>query len=139
MGSWSYSEKIYIMNPDGSNMQVLVPDNPGGIYLGTFTPDGSKLAYVYDISGHEESSGCKVNNHIFVINIDGTNNTDISGNKPAGTNDYYPAITPDAQKAIFSNGPGCGGGTSSPNIWIMNIDGSNRHQIITDGYVVDTN
>jgi TolB protein len=135
MKPWAYDVEIYLMNNDGTNMTLLVPDNPGMTNVCSFTSDGSKVVYFYDVSGNEVSGSTQLDAHIFLINLDGTNNTDISINKPSGYNDYFSSIHPDGNKVIFSYQVNTY--VQNADVWIMNIDGSDRNQLFTDGFYLN--
>lgn len=142
IGSWAYTSEIYLMDSDGSNMTVLVGDSTGTIGHPSFSPDGNKIAYYWDVSGHEVSTGRMLDARIFIINIDGTGNIDISSyqtagrtGKTAGTNDLNPEWSPDGSKIIFTNAPN--DDSTPPNIWVMDINGYNRTELITDGRMPD--
>ena len=128
---WAYIMSIYIMNLDGSSMTKLIPDDPGGQSLGSFSKDGSQLYYCYDIDGHEESSGLSTNSQIYSIKIDGTAKTKISVGKPAGYNDIAPVIA--GSKMYFIVQQAINGATGS-EIWRMNLDGMLREKVISGGY-----
>ncbi len=137
IGSWMYDTRIFAMNIDGSWPYVLVENKAGALGHPSFSPDGGKVVYSYDVSGHEVESGRQLDARIFIINIDGTENTDISNppditeGKPAGTNDLNPAWSPDGSKIVFTNGPN--DDSAPPDIWMMDTDGSNREKIVTGG------
>ena len=142
IGTWVYNSEIYIMDSDGSDMTVLVGNSAGAMGHPSFSPGGNKVAYSWDVSGHEVSSGRQLDARIFIINIDGTGNTDISiplidptSGKTPGTNDFNPAWSPDGAKIIFTNAPN--DDSAPPDIWIMDIDGENREKLITDGTMPD--
>lgn len=68
-----YGPAIYIMNSDGSSKYLLTKPNQNNFYNSTgyspvWSPDSRKIAF-YRIVGHEMYG----NTDIFVINIDGTN------------------------------------------------------------------
>jgi len=132
IGGWGYDRTVYLMSTDGSDMRVLLQDAPGATFNGSFTPDGSKLLYAYDVSGHEEGSGKQYDDHLFLINVDGTGNTDISKYKPSSTNDKYPTFTANGSKIIFCNNSN--DESAFPDLWTMNLDGSNRTKIVTNGF-----
>ncbi len=142
-----YDSEIYIMNADGSNMTLLVPNSPGATADPTFSPDGKSILYTHDVSGFQDSSGRVMDSDIFRIDI-GTGqsenlsvNTGFAGdNKKAGTNDLDPRYSPDGAYIIFDNGPNTP--NSEKNIWVMNSDASGandngRHEIIQDGVMPD--
>ena len=128
MGSWAYNTEIYLINPDGSNPTVLVPNDPGAMHLAGFIPDGTKLSYMYDKSGHEEASGQHLDTHLFLIGIDGTGKTDLSSGKPANTLDYSSNFSADGKKVYFMNGSNVPG--SNYDIYTMNVDGTKRTLLI---------
>lgn len=135
MGSWFYDSEIYLMNPDGSDMQQLVGNLPGAVENPSFSPDGQKIVFTHDVSGFQSSTNRQLDSHIFIINVDGSDTTDVSSGKPAGTNDFNPRFSPDGSKIIFCNAPN--DNSAAADIWIMNVDGSDRRKIITDGSMPD--
>ena len=70
------------MKPDGSGLTRLTNNNARGDDEPTWSPDGSKIAFV---------GGGK----IWVINADGTNEINISGTR---TGDNYPDWSPDGSR-----------------------------------------
>ena len=135
IGSVIYESQIYIMDADGNNMQILIGDSTGVTGSLSFSPDGRKVVFTHDVSGHEVTSGRQLDSRIFVINIDSTKASDISTHKPAGTNDLYPIWSPDGSKIIFSNGPN--DDLTPADIWVMDIDGNNREKLITNAIMPD--
>lgn len=97
--------QIWLMNSDGSGQTRLTNNNLRGDDEPTWSPDGSKIAFV---------GGAQ----IWVINADGTNEINLSG---ARTGDNYPDWSPDGSKIAFTKD------YSSPNAqtFVMNADGSN--------------
>ena len=67
--------------------------------------DGKKVLFSHDISGHEVSSGKQLDTQLKIIDIASGVITDISQNKPAGTNDSDPRWAPDGAKVLFCNSP----------------------------------
>jgi Periplasmic component of the Tol biopolymer transport system len=128
-GYWGYDQQIYVMNSDGTDMRVVVPNGPGGEAVGTFSIDGSKLLYYRSMTGAEDGSGY---NHVFEVDLaDTSNRVDLSAGCPGGYSDERPAYSPDGSKIYFDNTQ------ISPvefSIWVMDANGSNRQQIISSGY-----
>ena len=122
-------------------MTVLVGDSTGALGHPSFAPDGKKIAYYWDVSGFEDNSGRMLDARIFIINIDGTGNQDISRStsyiigKVEGTNDLDPVWSPDGAKIIFTNRPN--DNSAQPDVWIMDIDGNNRQKLIEHAWMPD--
>ncbi|MFD3001698.1 carboxypeptidase-like regulatory domain-containing protein [Pontibacter toksunensis] len=128
--------EVYIMNADGSNMQLLVADLPGRVESPVFAIDGNSILYTHDVAGFENLEGRQLNSHIFRKAIDGSGVVDLSRNKPEGTNDLYPKYSPDGSKIIFVNTPNDGLGTF--DVYMMDAaDGKNRVKLFSNATMPD--
>lgn len=130
-----YDNEINMMNADGSNIQLLVKNQPGIIGSPTFSPDGQEFIYTHDISGTELESGRMFDSRIFIQSTTSTDSTDISQGKPDGTNDLYPRFSPDGAKIVFTNSPN--NNSNSGSLWVMDKDGANRKKIVSAGMMAD--
>jgi len=134
-GEMPYDNEIYLMDPDGSDLFLLVDNLEGTISSPHFSPDGSKVIFSLDTL-NEYDDGRQLDAKIYSVNIDGTNVEDLSGDdKTAGTNDLQARFTETGSKIVFMNVANDNEGIKS--IWIMDPDGSNREEIITNGEMPD--
>lgn len=122
--------EIYIMKVNGRDTVRIVDNLPGRIDYPSFSLDDKKILFTHDISENEALTGRQLNTHIFTVDIDTKELTDISIEKPDGTLDIQPAYAPDGSKIIFVNTSNT---TSSvKNIWVMDTNGKNRHPVVSD-------
>ncbi|MBL4559987.1 MAG: carboxypeptidase regulatory-like domain-containing protein [Labilibaculum sp.] len=134
-GEKPYDNEIYLMDPDGSNLFLLVGNLEGTISSPHFSTDGTKVIFSLD-SLFQDDDGRQLNAKIYSVNIDGTNFVNLSGDdKPDGTNDLQARFTATGGKIVFMNVLNNNKGVKS--IWIMDTDGSNREEIITNGEMPD--
>jgi TolB protein len=145
---------LYLMNPDGSGIQQITND-PNDEHSPTWSPDGQRLAFLSDRTGSQQlfvldlatgverqvtfeptthnsprwgPSGSLVafmmDNAIWVVDVD-------AGLPPrqvvAGDGvSSEPAFSPDGSQLVFWSTRV----TGHPQIWCVNLDGSNLHQFI---------
>ena len=83
-GGTYLNSQIYVVRPDGTGLRRVTPGF-GDLYEPSFSPDGTKLAFA------------QVYGHLFIINFDGTNLTDL-GVRASG-----PEWSPDGTKIAYSN------------------------------------
>jgi hypothetical protein len=96
----------------------------------TWSPDGTKLAFVSDRDGRQKLE-------IWVINLDGTGLVRLTTNTLHGSGasgeiyglDLYPAWSPDGTLIAFASGRDIPG---TPALFVMNSDGSNQKKITND-------
>lgn len=131
----SFITELYLMNSDGTAPVIISGKVNGIIESPVFSIDGRSLLYTCDVSGFQSADARQLNAHIFSVNTDGSGLTDLSANKPDGTNDRYPRYSPDGAKIIFTNVPN---DASMPgSVYVMDKAGSSRTLIIQDGEVPD--
>jgi TolB protein len=97
---------LSIMNSDGSNVTSLNVSVGEGI---SWSPDGSKLLYATPQQGG-------ANTQIRVINVDGSEDTDLSNNPTK--QERHPVWSPDGTKIAFNYNQNL--------IYVMNADGSGK-------------
>lgn len=102
------SGSIRVMNSDGTNNRLV--NATGGIP--SFDSTGTMIAYR--------------DNGIWKINVDGTGKTQLT------TDGYHPAWSPNGAQIAFHAWNG-----SSDQLFLMNADGTNRHQALSSGTVLD--
>jgi Tol biopolymer transport system component len=124
---WSYdasklafvrSEQVWVMNADGSG-QTQVTHDTGGVFMPSWSPDGTKIAYELRASGTSQ---------IVVINANGSNQQALTS---ASLNSENPAWSPDGTKIAFDSDRGV---TGLPEIYVMNANGSSQTPLTTDTY-----
>lgn len=130
IGSKIYDSEIYLMQVNGLDTMRIVDNLPGIIDYPSFSVDDKKILFTHDISGNEAINGRQLNTHIFTIDIETKQLTDISTEKPDGTVDIQPSYSPDGSKIIFVNTSNSG--TAPKNIWVMDTDGKNRKPLISE-------
>ena len=135
IGSEIYNSEIYLMNSDGSDMTLFVGNEAGITERPSFSIDGNRVMFTHDVSGYQSLDGRQLDSHIFIYPVNSGDSIDVSVNKPAGTNDTNPRFSPDGAKIIFNNAPN--DGSKTPEIWIMDTDGTDRRMIIEDGIMPD--
>jgi hypothetical protein len=96
---------VYSMRADGSALTRLTTD-PGSDHSPSWSPDGRTIYFA-----HTDATEIDV----YKVNADATGLTDVT-NTPASSEDD-PAVSPDGARIAFS---------STPNIFVMDADGSNR-------------
>lgn len=134
-GELPYDNEIYLMDPDGTNMFLLVDNLKGTLSSPHFSPDGTKVIFSLD-SLYQDDKGRQLNAKIYSINVDGTNLVNLSGdNKEDGTNDLQARYSELGGKIIFMNVANDGEGTRS--LWTMDQDGENREKIIINAEMPD--
>lgn len=91
----------------GAETVVQLTSNPATDWNATWSPEGTKIAFVSQKSG---------SNNIWIMDADGTNQTQLTKMKNA----YSPSWSPDGTKIVFE---------SSGDIWTINTDGTGLTQL----------
>lgn len=121
-GFWGSTDKVMIMNRDGSGQQELVPNfKPtvvGGYHFASFSPDGSKLALL----GSLDDAGTYPI-PIYVINADGSGLSLVTTNGPPD-NEFTPSFSPNGDRLVY---------TGTDGIRIANLDGSGSTLVSATG------
>ena len=92
------NNEVFKINADGSN-PVNLTNNPGSPGVGAsdvqpaWSPDGTKIAF------RSERAGSPTNRSIFVMNADGTDVTNLTGDSPA--EESAPDWSPDGRQLVF--------------------------------------
>ncbi len=108
VGSSNGASRLYLMNPDGSNLTQLL-NLPAYVNNPEWSPDGNKIAFSGSPQGYRPQ--------IYVVNADGSNLTNLTNNT---TGNFEPSWSPDGTKITFSSH----GGSNVTDIYLMNADGS---------------
>lgn len=108
-GSTSMSSSVELMNSDGTERGMLVEDGVSP----TWSPDGSRIAF----------AGSKRLGGTYVINVNGRHLHRLTRGCSS------PGWSPDGSRIVYS----CGPSTTSGSLWVMNADGTGRHQIASRG------
>ncbi|MFK7773558.1 MAG: carboxypeptidase-like regulatory domain-containing protein [Saprospiraceae bacterium] len=117
-----YDGGLYLIHLDGSGEEQVFPNLPGRIGGGSFSLDGNKILFSYDVSGFENQDGKQIDASIQVLDLNNNNSySDFSLDKPAGTNDLDPRYSPDGANIIFTNTNN--DGVSVKNIFLLDSDG----------------
>lgn len=128
-----YDAAIYLMNANGTDTTRIVNNEAGALGGPVFSIDGQKIIFTKDVSGFESVSGDgrQLDSHIFMLNLTTNELTDLSEDKPNGSNDLLPRFSPNGAQIIFVNRSNDGLGNS--NIYTMDVDGANRALVIENG------
>jgi TolB protein len=112
--------QVFVMNADGSAPTKLTKE-PDCNWAPSWSPDGKKLVFATTRDGNFD---------IWTMNPDGTAQT-VLGRNPA-TNDADPVFSPNGSKILFTTWDGSLHADSA-EIAVMNANGSDRHQLTTNG------
>jgi TolB protein len=104
--------RLMVAKVDGS---LNVTQGPG--YYPRWSPDGSKIVFQRDFPGAPPQ--------VFVMNADGTGVQQMT-NHPYGA--YVPGWSQDGSKITYGAAPD-GGAGGQVEIWVMNANGANPHQV----------
>ena len=103
---------LMITKTDGS---LNVTHGPG--YLARWSPDGSKIVFQRDFPGAPPQ--------VFVMNADGTGVQQMTNHQYGA---YVPSWSQDGSKIVYS-AASVGGSGGQGEIWVMNANGANPHQV----------
>lgn len=112
----SSPEKVYAMDPDGSNKEMLFEKS--GFSSFDISPDGTRITF---------SAGPVTNSNLYVINADGTGEVELTSNS-SGNND--PAWSPDGTQIVFSRSDS----NNDEQIFVINDDGTNLSPLTDNSY-----
>jgi Tol biopolymer transport system component len=102
--------QLFIMDSDGSNQVALT--STGDCWEPIWSPNGDKIAFVF-------------NGDIYLINSDGSDKINLT-NDNLSSKGSSPAWSPDGTKIVYLG--------TDDTIWVMNADGTNKTQILSEQY-----
>ena len=113
--------EIYVVGTDRGSIGVNLTQNPAEEGQPSWSPDGSRIAFVSGRDGDDE---------IYVINADGSDPINLS--RSPGSIDWRPMWSSDGTRIAFiSDRDGI------PEIYLMDADGSNQVKLVEDSGSAD--
>lgn len=123
VGDNIYDSEIYVMDDDGSNMHLLVGNEPGRTDSPTFSFDGQTVYFTH--STKDFADGTQIDAHLYQINIDGTGEQEIDLGLSAGECVFNPRILAAGVGLTYSVGIGTIGPRNIYTAYLQtNTDGS---------------
>jgi hypothetical protein len=114
-----YNVSIITIDLSGNIIDTILTGESGAAGGLNFSVDGNRLLYVRDLSGFESSNYRQLDSRIFMYDFTTSTSTDVSAEKPAGTNDLDPRFSPDEAEVIFVNTSN--DGISQKNIYKVTV------------------
>lgn len=131
-GSSVYDNELYIINAsNGGDMYRIVSANSARMSNPSFSADGKQVLYTLDISNFQNIEGRQLDSRIFIYDLNSWTATNISTEKLSGTNDIDARFSPNNSKIIFTNTSN--DGFSLKSVYTMDINGTNRIPVVSDG------
>lgn len=121
--------EIYLMNSNGTNPVVLINNVSGILEAPSFSIDGTQVVYTRDM-GVPSGTSRQLDARIFIVDIASGISTNVSQNKPSGTNDTNPRFSPNGAFIIFESASNKVGAEKS--IWVMDANGEHRKLLFSN-------
>jgi Tol biopolymer transport system component len=112
---WSDYGDIYIMTANGDSLRRVPADNPGWDGEPAWSPDNTMLAFA--------SSRGDEGARIFTMNVDGSNQLQLTQDDENLQHDMNPSWSPDGSQIVFQRY------ANVDDIMIINVDGTDLHNL----------
>ncbi len=111
---------LFLINADGTGL-IPLPNTPGGDYDPSWSPDGGQIAFTSLRNGGVPG--------IFTVNLDGYKITSLVEDETRAIS--QPAWSPNGEEIAYVN--------SDNRIWVMDVNGNNRHSLTIGGgdYIIN--
>ena len=123
-----YDIAIFTIDLEGNPLKTIISGIPGAASGLNLSVTNNFLVYSYDVSGFESSTYRRLDSRIFVYDIIAETTTDVSDNKPGGTNDLEPIFSPNEAFVIFTNTSN--DGISEKFIYRLEIDEMTTRELL---------
>ncbi|RFN59963.1 carboxypeptidase-like regulatory domain-containing protein [Marixanthomonas ophiurae] len=115
-----YDISIFTIDFEGNVLNNILSGVDGGASGLNLSVTNQMVLYSYDVSGYESNNYRRLNSRMFVYDMVEDTNTDISDQKPNGTNDLEPIFSPNEAEVIFTNTSN--DGISQRDIYTVEVD-----------------
>jgi TolB protein len=127
---------VYTVQRDGKRLKSLVacnfvaagavPDSCVGADQPAWSPDGSQIAFVYNLSDDAYVGSLTLNAGIWIVNADGTGLHQVTQRTPGSSWDLGPQWSPDGSKLVFERFDFV---AQASAVFTAKIDGSSLFQV----------
>ena len=134
-----YDVSIFTIDFDGNVLDTILTGVDGATTGLNISVTNQLVLYSYDVSGFESSNYRRLDSRMFVYDMVADTTTDISDQKPDGTNDLEPIFSPNEAEVIFTNTSN--DGISQKDIYTVEVDpgqgGAERTLLYENAFMPD--
>jgi TolB protein len=112
--------------PCGFDASAAFPGNCVGVDDPAWSPDGSKLAFQYNLVDRRYTGSFNLNAGVWIVNADGTDAHEVTQRTPGTAWDFGPQWSPDGTKLVFYRADL---GIGADAVFTVDVDGGNEFQV----------
>ena len=131
-----YNVSIFTINFAGTVLDTILSGVTGGASGLNMSVTNQTVVYSYDVSGFENANYRRLDSRIFIYDLVADTTTDVSDNKPSGTNDLEPIFSPNEAFVVFTNTSN--DGISEKFIYRLDIGNDDSRELLySDAFMPD--
>ncbi|MCH2489598.1 MAG: carboxypeptidase-like regulatory domain-containing protein [Flavobacteriales bacterium] len=98
-----YNINLFTIDFEGTLLNTILTGVPGASSGLNLSVTNNLVLYAYDVSGFENPNYRRLDSRLFIYNMADDTTTEVSGEKPNGTNDLEPIFAPNEADIICTN------------------------------------